>query len=76
VHRIEELVVDPAVDDVDALLAVRRPHADLVAGAHQVAALDQLDAHLPGQQGVLEVGGVVDARGEDDDRGLGDIRRR
>ena len=57
-----------------ALLAVRRPHADLVAGADQVAALDQLDAHLPGQQRVLEVGGVVDARGEHDDGRLGDAR--
>ncbi len=76
VHRVEELVVDAAVDDVDALLAVRRPHADLVAGADQVAALDQLDAHLAGQQRVLEVGGVVDAGGEDDDRRVGDVRRR
>ena len=39
----------------------------LVAGADQVAPLDQLDAHLAGEQRVLEVGGVVDARGEHDD---------
>ena len=61
-ERIEEVVVDAAVDHVDALQAVRRLHVDDVVLDHQVAALDQLDAHLLGQEGVLEVGRVVDAR--------------
>ena len=56
VHRVEELVVDPAVDDVDRLVAGGGAHPHLAADAHQVAALDELDAHHPGQQGVLEVG--------------------
>ena len=62
VHRIEEVVVDPAVHDVDPLLAAGRAHVDALVAAHEVAALDQLDAHLPGEERVLEVGGVVDAR--------------
>ena len=61
-ERIEEGVVDAAVDDVDAPQAVRRLHVDDVVLHHQVAALDQLDAHLLGQEGVLEVRRVVDAR--------------
>ena len=67
VHRVEVLVVDAPVDDVDRLLALGRAHLDDAAGADEVAALDQLDAHHPGEQGVLEVGAVVDAGGEHDD---------
>ena len=56
VHRVEELVVDPPVDDVDRAVARGRAHPHLAADADQVTALDELDAHHPGQQGVLEVG--------------------
>ncbi len=49
----------------------RRPgggaHVDDVVVHHQVAAFDEFDAHLPGEKGVFEVGGVVDAGGEEDD---------
>ena len=44
--------------------------------AHQVAALDELDAHRAGQQRVLEVGRVVDARREHDDGRVADAGRR
>ena len=37
----------------------------------EVAAFDQIDAHLAGEIGVLEVGGVEDAGREQDDVGLG-----
>ena len=67
VHRVEELVVDPPVDDVDRAVAGRRAHPHLAADADQVAALDELDAHHPGEEGVLEVGGVEDPGGEHDD---------
>ncbi len=70
VHRVEELVVDPAVDDVDRLVTGGRAHPHLAADADQVAALDELDAHHPGQQGVLEVGRVEHPGGEDDDGGV------
>ena len=39
-----------------------RAHVDETLVDDQVAALDQFDAHLPGEEAVLEVGGVVDAR--------------
>ena len=54
---------------------MRGAEVDPVAGAEQVTPLDQLGPHEPGQQGVLEVGRVVDAGGEDDDdRILGAFR--
>ena len=51
-------------------ISTRPPTAD------QVAALDQLDAHRPGEQRVLEVGAVEDARGEHDDGRVVDARGR
>ena len=73
--RVEEVVVEAAVDDVDAAQPGGRAHVDLAAPALQVAALHELDAHGPGEQGVLEVGRVVDPRGEHDDvRVVGDRR--
>ena len=67
-ERVHEVVVDPPVDRVDALQAVGG--ADVAGGVadHEVGRLDQLDAHLPRQEGVLEVGGVERARRPHDDR--------
>ena len=62
-HRVQVDVVDTPVDDVDLALALGGAHVDLVVAAEQVAAFDQLDAHLAGQQRMLEVRRVVDARG-------------
>ena len=76
VHRVEELVVDPAVDHVHRLEALGGPHHHPAAAALEVAALDQLDAHRAGQQRVLEVGAVVDAGRQHDDRRVGDAGRR
>ncbi len=54
---------------------VRGPHPHPPAGAEQVAALDQLDAHRPGQQRVLEVRAVEDARRQHHDRRVVHARR-
>ncbi len=70
-HRIEEVVVDAPVDDVDLTLPFGGAHVDLVVPAEEVTALNQLDPHLPGEKRVLEVRGVVDARSEHDDRRIG-----
>ncbi len=60
---IEVEVVDPPVDHVHPLQAVDGAGVDaVVVQHHQVAALDQLHPQLLGQEGVLEVGRVVDAR--------------
>ena len=75
VQRVEVVVVDAAVDDVDALQPLGRAHRDDVVVAHEVAALDQLDAHLPGEERVLEVRGVVDAGREHDDTRVVDTGR-
>jgi hypothetical protein len=81
-ERVHEVVVDPAVDRVDALQPVRG--ADVAGGvAHdEVGRLDQLDAHLAREERVLEVGRVERAGRPDDDRRLllraggGDLRER
>ncbi len=70
-ERVDEVVVDAAVDDVDPAQAVGRAHVDDVVVDDEIAAFDQLDAHLAGEIGVLEVGGVEDAGREQDDVRLG-----
>jgi hypothetical protein len=59
-----KVVVDAPVDHVHPLEAAGGAHVHEAVEDHQVAALHQLDAHLLGEEGVLEVGGVVDPRGE------------
>ena len=61
-QRIEEGVVDAAVDDIDLLEALRGLHLQRAVVDDEVLPLDQLDAHLVGEERVLEVGAVVDAR--------------
>ena len=73
VQGVEEVVVDPLVDHVHASLAVGGAHVHLVGAGDQVTALHELHAHHPGQQRVLEVRRVVDARGEHDDDGILDV---
>ena len=70
-ERIAEVVVDAAIDDVDALEPVCGAHVDDVVVGDEVAAFNQVDAHLAGEVGVLEVGGVEDAGREQHDVGLG-----
>ena len=65
-ERIEVVVVDAPVDHVDRDLALGRAQEDVGAVADEVPALDQVDAHEAGQQGVLVEGRVVHARGQHD----------
>ena len=76
IERIAEVVVDAAIDHVDALEAVGGAHVDDVVVGDQVAAFDQIDAHLAREIGVLKVGGVEDARREQHDVRLGAAFRR
>ncbi len=76
-QRVEESVVDAAVDDVDLAQALRRLHHQAVADNDEVLALDQLDAHAVGEESVLEVGAVVLAGRQHGDRRLAvEMRRR
>lgn len=70
VQRVEEVVVEPPVYDVDGHLAACGPHPHPVVAADQVVPHHQLHAHQPGEQGVFEVGGVPRSRGEDHDSGV------
>ena len=66
--RIEEQIVDAAIDDIDALQAIDGPHVRAVVVTHdEVRAFDQFDTHLLREIGMLEVRGVVDARGQQHD---------
>ncbi len=65
-QRIEEVVVDTTIDDVDPLRALSGAHVDHVIANEEVLPLDQLDSHLLGQEGVLEVGAVVGAGRQQD----------
>ena len=50
--------------DVDPLQPAGRAHEQGPVVHHEVAPLDELDPHLLREERVLEVGGVVDARGQ------------
>jgi hypothetical protein len=73
---IEKIVVDAAIDDVDAFGSLRRAHEDEVVLHEQIAAFDQLHAELVGKERVLVVGGIVDAGREQHDRRIGAGGRR
>ena len=63
-ERVEEIIVDAAVDHIHALKARGGTHIDYVVVHQEIAALDQFDAHLPRQECVLEIGRVENARRE------------
>ena len=63
---VEIVVVDAAVDHVHPLRRLRGAHVEIAAVDEQVTPLAEFNAHLVGQEGVLEEGRVVDARREDD----------
>ena len=60
-ERVDEVVVDAAVDHIDLPHARGGAHVDGVVVHGEVAALDQGHAHQPRQIGVLVIGRVVDA---------------
>ena len=63
-QRIEEIVVNPAVDHIHTLGATRGAHVNEVVFDKQVLSLHQLHTHLLREKGVLEIGAVVHARCE------------
>ena len=48
--RIQEIIVNPPVNDIHAFEAAGGAHADAVIDHHEVTALDQFNAHLLGQE--------------------------
>ena len=68
VQRIEEIIVDAAIEDVDRLIPLRRAHRDAPVDDAQVMPLDQFGAHMVGQIAMFVIGAVVDARGQHRDR--------
>jgi hypothetical protein len=75
-QRIQEVVVHPAIDDVHAPQAGRRAHVDDRVVDQQVAPFDQRDAHLAGEERVLEIRRVADPRGQHHDRRIRAVLRR
>jgi hypothetical protein len=64
-ERVEEGVVDPAIDHVDLPRALRRTHPDEIAFDEEVRRLDQFHPHHVGQEGVLIVGRIEMPRRQD-----------
>ena len=58
-QRVEEVVVEPTVEHIDALRAFGGAHQNYVVADQQIAALDQFNAKLVGEERVLIVGAVV-----------------
>ena len=75
-ERIEESVVDPAVDHIDALRPFGRAHIDDIVAYQQIAAFDEFDAELIGQKGMFVIGRIILAGREQHDRRLGTRRMR
>ena len=75
-ERVEEVVVDAAVDHVHALRPLGGAHEDGAVLDEEVLPLDQLDAHLLGEEGVLEVGAVEVAGREQHDHRVLDVAGR
>ena len=69
-QRVEEVVVDATVDDVDALRPAGRAHEHDVVGDEEVAALDQFDAELVGEEGMFVIGRIERTRRQQDDHRL------
>ena len=61
-HRIEEIIVDAPVEDVDWFVALRGPHGDAAVNDPQVMPFDQFCPHLVGKEGMLEICAVINAR--------------
>ena len=74
VERVEEVVVDAPIDHVDPLGPLGGAHVDELVLDEQVTPLDQLDAELVGQEGMLVIGRVVHA-GREQNHGRIAVRR-
>ena len=68
---IEKVVIEPPVDDVNPLRPLRGAHENGFVLDEEVSPLDELDSHLLRQEGVFEVGAVVGARRQQDNRRVG-----
>ena len=54
-QRVDEIVVNAAIDDVHAPQSGSGAHVNEIIVHHEIAALDQFDAHLAGQECVFEI---------------------
>jgi hypothetical protein len=70
-QRVDEVVVDAAIDDVDPAQAGGRAHEHMVVMDDQVATFDQRHTHQSRKVGVLIIGRIVDARRQDHDLRIG-----
>ena len=69
-ERVQEFVVQPLEDAVHRLQAVQRLEVQALVAHREIAAFHQGQAQVAGQVGVLEIGLVVRARGEQHDARL------
>ncbi len=74
--RIEEVIIDAAIQDVDAAKTMNRLHEQFVIDAYEVASLDEFDAHLLRQEYMFEKGGVERAGRQQRDSRIRDAAGR
>ena len=58
-QRVQKFVIHAFVNDVDALQSVNGLHVHDPAVHDQIAALDEFDAHLLGEEAVFEIRAVA-----------------
>ncbi len=75
-QRIEEVVVDPAIDHVHLHAACDRAHPHAIVVDDQIGRLDQFDAHRIGEEAVLIIGRIVMTRRQHDAHRLAATPRR
>ena len=66
-ERIEKIVVHTAVDHIHAPQTGCRAHIHNIVVHQQVAAFDQFNTHLLRKKRVLEIRGIENSRGQQDD---------
>ena len=76
IERVKRIIVDPAIDHVDALQAGGGLHVDDVVAHDEVLAFNEFDTHEARQQGMLKISGVEDSRRQHDDRRFDVAERR
>ena len=69
--RVEEFIVDPAVDHIHPLRPGGGAHEHHLVLHEKIGTLHHLDPHLIGEEAVLVIGAVVGAGGQQHDAGLG-----
>src|SRR5438552_4386189 len=74
--RIEKIVINPAINDVDRLQTFGRAHENFPGASNEIEALHNFDSHRAREERVLVISGIVDAGGMENEGGIRSLCRR